>query len=109
MDGKRVCGTRIRVEFAKGAQGSRGGRRGGGGGGGRAGGRGPPYRDSYRDSRGGGGGGGGDRRGSYGGRRRSRYEINSEVGYCRNYFINPSISDQLFSHIQNKLTIQLGP
>jgi len=58
---------------------------------------------------GGGGGGGGDRRGSYGGRRRSRYEINSEVGYCRNYFINPSISDQLFSHIQNKLTIQLGP
>lgn len=64
MDGKRVCGTRIRVEFAKGGTGgSRG--RGRGGGGGR---RGPPPRDNYRDSRGGGGG--------FNGRRRSRYVHN---------------------------------
>ena len=68
MDGKRVCGTRIRVEFAKGGTGgSRGRGRGGGGGGGGGGRRGgpPPFRDSFRESRGGGGG--------FGGRRRSRY------------------------------------
>jgi len=65
MDGKRVCGTRIRVEFAKGGTSSRGRGRGG-----RRGGQ--PHRDSYnrdsyRDGRRGGAGAGG-----YNGRRRSR-------------------------------------
>ena len=72
MDGKRVCGTRIRVEFAKGGTGgSRG--RGRGGGGGRRGP--PPGRDDYRD--GGRGGGGGGRFNGGGSRRRSRYVYNN--------------------------------
>ena len=71
MDGKRVCGTRIRVEFARGPLHGRRGSGGGGGGGGRSSkcnncGR---FGHSTRECR------------SYGGahRRRSRYEL---FWYC---------------------------
>ena len=55
MDGKRVCGTRIRVEFARGP--TRGGSRGGGGGG--------RSRGSFRGESRGYGGGGRSRRSRY--------------------------------------------
>merc|ERR1712168_1206110 len=52
MDGKRVCGNRVRVEFARGptrgGRGGRGGGRGGGGGGGYGRDRSPPRRRRSR-------------------------------------------------------------
>lgn len=60
LDGRTICGSRARVEMAKGRRGGGGGRRGGGGGfrgGGRSG---------YGGGGGGFGGGGGYRSGGYG-------------------------------------------